>query len=159
MLFRSISNPDPTDKRQTKRKAESFCNRVAAEVLMPSTSFLAEWKDRGDKEKIVGEIAAHFRVSTAAVLWRARELDRLSESEYRALVRIEKGKQQPIFRSPGGSQYRNLVTRNGEKLVSAIVADVRHGRVLYRDAAGLLNTSLPMVLNLVKRSAKALIGS
>jgi Zn-dependent peptidase ImmA (M78 family)/transcriptional regulator with XRE-family HTH domain len=153
-----ISNPDPTDRRQPRRDEESFCNRVTAEVLMPTASFLAEWKDRGDMEEVVSATAAHFRVSTAAVLWRARELNKLSDSEYRKLVRGEKSKQQPILRS-GGSQYRNLVTRNSEKLVSAVVADVRRGRVLYRDAARLLNTSLPMVVNLVQRNAKEMSGS
>jgi hypothetical protein len=74
------------------------------------------------------------------ILRRALELEKISAEVFFQQLSIEKQRQE--FRSgitTGGDFRNNLIARNGHLLVSAIFEAVREGRVLYREAATILD--------------------
>ncbi len=59
-----------------KKEEERFCNRFAAALLMPESSFRSHWKTGSPNDLIKRySIAEHYGVSVEAVNNRARDLD------------------------------------------------------------------------------------
>ncbi|MET4696107.1 helix-turn-helix domain-containing protein [Endozoicomonas lisbonensis] len=80
------------------RATEGEANRFASAFLVPRSTFLAACPvmDRISWEKIK-ELKAYFKVSKACLLYRARQLDRITEQQYKnAIIRLKKheGKQE-----------------------------------------------------------------
>lgn len=142
-----ISNPDPTDF--SARQIEKFCNKVAAQVLVPSGEFNAAWDLLLDEEEFPAKLARTFLVSGLVVIRRAYELNKINDNEFYWLVTREKRKVVKTRKSSGGDPMRTLVSRNSRRMTKAVLNAVRQNRLLYRDAARLLgvsNTRLPQLL-------------
>jgi Zn-dependent peptidase ImmA (M78 family)/transcriptional regulator with XRE-family HTH domain len=138
----AISNPDQTEAGRDK--IEAFCNRVAAETLVPQEEFLKVWRG-DDAEDAIAAIAKWFLVSTLVILRRAHELDRLSTPRFKQL------KQQMMANlskrdSSGGDYYRNVVARMGGRLTYAVLNEVQRRRILFRDASRLLDMKVATLL-------------
>lgn len=146
-----ISTPDEAEIATPEHKVEVFCNTVAAEILVPRTEFLNEW--RGDlREPLLESLARRFRVSTLVILRRAYELNRITRGEFYSILKQERFKQKARKPSGGGDYYRNVAARHGSKLVDAILRDVRQGGTVYRDAARLLSMKVPTLMKFMESS-------
>jgi Zn-dependent peptidase ImmA (M78 family)/transcriptional regulator with XRE-family HTH domain len=129
---------------------ELFCHRVATETLVPAVEFSTVWRSSVNREFLIKSLASRFWVSTTVILRRALELGKISQQEFFDLLANEKQKQQR--RKPsGGDPYRNLVNRNSVPLVNAVLFALRQDRLLYRDAARVLDISFTMLDGLVER--------
>lgn len=142
-----ISSPDPTDLG-VKNTVESFCNKVAAEVLVPMNEFAEFCPDKLRTDNLE-RLARHFWVSTLVILRRAYEAKRLSLSEFSRLAAEERKKQKKLTTS-GGDYYRNVFARHGATLTSALLTELRRGNVLYRDAAALLGVRIPTLAKMAE---------
>lgn len=131
---------DPTAGDVPDLQLERWCNRVAAELLMP----LEELRDAHDPSADVpGEIqrlARLFKVSTLVALRRlfdAGYVDRESlwqhyREELDRIRALERGD------SGGGDFYRTLGARTGKRFARAVLASTLEGQTLFQDAFRML---------------------
>ena len=138
----AISNPDELEVGRDK--IEAFCNKVAAQTLVPEEEFLKVW-DGNDAEVAISKIAKWFWVSTLVVLRRAHELQRITSPQFQKLKARELEKVAPIA-AGGGDYYRNVVARMGGRLTYAVLGEVQHQRILLREASSLLDMKIPTML-------------
>jgi Zn-dependent peptidase ImmA (M78 family)/transcriptional regulator with XRE-family HTH domain len=137
-----ISNPDlGKPQLSSNQLIERFCNRVAAEVLVPHQSFVERW---GNAPNIAGRVkllAKDYKVSSLVILRRAYDLGKLSWNQYRTHYAAEIKKFQALEtrqQSAGGNFYFSLERRNGKQFIRAVLSEAFEGRVPFRDAARLL---------------------
>jgi len=127
-------------------KVESFCNRVAADVLVPREEFLNAWRHISAAPDIrVGRVAKQFWVSTFVTLRRARELEQISEGDFNRIKTIEQ-QRRPKAKASGGDYYRNVIARMSARFTNAVLSDVNNGKVPIRDAARLLGMKVPTLV-------------
>lgn len=153
-----ISNEDLKEiDLSAKNKVERLCNETAAEVLAPSTDFLAIWDSSQSISENIGRAVRNFKVSTLVALRRAFDLRRITEKEY---VRLYEHEEQRFrqeargHRKGGGNFYNNILARNSETLTRTVVQGALSGSVLYRDAARLLNVGTPTVQKIARHLMK-----
>jgi Zn-dependent peptidase ImmA (M78 family) len=123
------------------RNLERFCNRVAAEFLVPKEAFLREWQRTPDADVV----ARHFRVSRFVVGIRAVQLGRLSQAGLETLMATRLPHRR---RSGGGNGLATIPIRNSKRLTRALVMSAVRGETMYRDAARLLNVRPDTVVTL-----------
>lgn len=132
---------------------ERFCNRVAAEVLIPEDVMLRDWQAHRGIEDNVQAISRHCKVSRLVTLRRAYGLHKISREKYAELY-VQEERKFKARQQGGGSYFLNVLARNGATFTEAIVTAAMGGKLLYRDAAGLLNISVPSIHKLADYLSK-----
>lgn len=120
-------------------ETEAFCNRVAAEFLVPKHKMLQRWKDAEATEHPFKNIGRWFKVSPVVAARRALDLGLISESEFFLFYRSDraaffKRKAAEKEKGGGGNFYSTQSSRLGRPFSEAVVRSVREGRLLYSDA-------------------------
>lgn len=149
-----VSNPDYS-LRSTEQEndVERFCNRVAAETLVPAEDFQHRWvRAGGTSEASLRNLARHYRVSSMVVLRQAYDLDLIPAEVYwhgyrQSVVRATNA---DATAAPGGNFYHTLTARNGTWFTSAVISSVADGSLLYREAADLLNVHPKTLLGIAE---------
>ncbi len=129
---------DSTDGNET----ELWCNRVAAEVLVPLDSLRAEFRGRVDAEEL-DRLAKLYKVSTLVVLKRIYDLGRVPWDAYQNAYQEELRRVLGLLSrgdSSGGNYYYTQPLRVSRRFARAIISDASTGRTLHRDAFRLLGT-------------------
>lgn len=151
-----ISNPN-FRKRSTEQTntIEQFCNYVAAEVLVPHSSFEKRWQSNASLDQNVQQFVRIYRVSSLVILRRAFEANKLSESEYwkkfeEERARFVKKKDEEAEKGGGGNFYRTMPIRNSKKLTQTVVNALKERKIALRDAAGLLSVKIPTLRKIVE---------
>ena len=138
-----VSNPDYSMRSiEQESDVERFCNRVAAETLVPAQDFQHRWDQAGDTAEVsLRFLARHYRVSSMVVLRQAYELDLISAEVYWEGYRqsVAWAVSADTAAASGGNFYYTLTARNGTWFTSAVISSVADGSLLYREAADLLN--------------------
>ena len=114
---------------------EKFCNRVAAEFLVPVQEFKTEWQIIATDPNRFDRLARTFKVSALVVARRALDLRFINREEFfifydnqiQASVDLRK-------KSSGGDFWKTQGVRIGDMFGSAVAHAVWAGRLLYRDA-------------------------
>ena len=153
-----ISNPDLRKRTSDPMNTtERYCNRLAAEILIPGTGLLESWDVGQTIEQNLPRLSKVYRVSTSVVLRRAYELNVLEYTDYlRFLKREEARWRRTQARKPeGGDFYNTLLSRNSSTLTKVLVAATLEGRFLSRDAARLLGVKLSVLSKIGERLAGA----
>ena len=117
---------------------EGWCDRVAAELLVPLTSLLESYRDSEELPKQLNRLARQFKVSTLVVLRRlydggAFDQDALQTAYGRELDRITN-----IQSTSGGSFHPTLKARVGRRFGDAIVTSTLGGRTSFSESFRLL---------------------
>jgi Zn-dependent peptidase ImmA (M78 family) len=125
----------------TGTDAERWCNKVAAEILLPLTAIpraaepgetLTDWIER---------LARRYKVSTLVVLRRIRDAGFMGWDEYRAAYDSEFQRVTGFIqeRAPGGGNFFNTQpARVSKTFTRAVIASTLEGQTLYRDALQML---------------------
>lgn len=145
----AIANPDELDVG--RNKTEAFCNRVAAEVLVPQREFLNEWRGITSTLDVrVDRTSRRFWVSGYVIARRAHELHEISDEQYETIKKAEgaRRKKEP---PSGGNYYRNVAVRMSQTLTKAVLDDVNSGKLELRDAASLLNMKVPTLVKFAEK--------
>jgi Zn-dependent peptidase ImmA (M78 family) len=121
---------------------ENWCNRVAAEVLVPLEIIKSEYREEGDFNSEVARLAQYFKVSTLVILRRIFDAGYLTQNElwteyHDALKRLMQFHRQ----LGGGDFYRTQTARVGKRFARALVASTFEGQTLHRDAFRMLGFS------------------
>jgi Zn-dependent peptidase ImmA (M78 family)/transcriptional regulator with XRE-family HTH domain len=147
----AIANPDELDENGRRNRVEAFCNKVAAEVLVPKSEFDAAWRAaKGSAEMRVQRVAKRFWVSTFVTLRRAHELGQVDEEEYATIRRNEFERRKKDV-GGGGDYYRNILVRMSPRLTDAVLTQVNRGKIELRDAAQLLCMKVPTLVKFAEK--------
>lgn len=111
---------------------EKLCDQVAAEFLVPATSFHKIWTNSAD----INKLARYFKVSTIVIARRALDLGKLNKAEFFQFynqyiegIRLKKESQ-----GTGGDFYATARKRISVSFAAYVDQAVRQNKLLYRDA-------------------------
>jgi Zn-dependent peptidase ImmA (M78 family) len=141
-LLRGASGLSDLDPR-SDIEVERWCNRTAAEFLIPADEFLELHSGDETTAEILDDLAAHFKVSTQAVLGRLRELGFVDWDRYFALRRSEAQRIEGLTRSASsGGDYRNSrPVQISKRFATELLTSVYEGQTSFTEAARLVGTS------------------
>lgn len=127
----------------SENQVENWCNRVAAEMLVPLIIFRDQLRPKEDLRTALDRLAKFFKVSTLVVLRRIYDAGGLSQEAFWQAYRAELNRLREIQREGGGGGdfYLTLGVRVGKRFARAIVANTLEGQTLHRDAFRLLGFS------------------
>jgi Zn-dependent peptidase ImmA (M78 family) len=130
----------------TNNTAETFCDRLAAEMLLPSKEFEAKAQEaisRGDKVPCES-LSAFFCVSEETALRRLHEKGFIDALSYRAKyeeihLRQNRLRQEGKDKGGGRDRYANVKSDLSSAFVSGVLAGYYNGRITKEEAADHLN--------------------
>ena len=117
---------------------EHWCNRVAAELLVPLESFRAEHNRRAELRDELERLALRFKVSTLVVLRRMHDAGTLRGDAYWNAYEEEVRRLRELPKGSGGDFYLTLGARVSKRFARALVLSTLEGQTLYRDAFRML---------------------
>ncbi|MDP8255552.1 MAG: ImmA/IrrE family metallo-endopeptidase [Candidatus Alcyoniella australis] len=131
---------DVTPTTMPSRAVEAWCNKVAAELLVPIADLLQAYKSKNDLRMEMDRLARRFKVSTLVILRRLHDAAKLSRDEYWNIYDDELERLRAIAASKGkgGDFYLSLPARVSKRFARAIVISTLEGQTLHRDAFRLL---------------------
>ena len=132
------------------QRIEAWCNRVAAEFLVPLSDLRAELP-RGDPLAEVQRLARAFKVSTLVILRRLLDSRRISRETFDAAYQEEWRRLVGRPRSSGGDFYLTHGVRVSRRFARAVVASTLEGQTLYRDAFQMLGIAKEATFREVSR--------
>ena len=129
---------DLPDLQSIGDRREVFCNRVAAEFLIPSVELRQIWPEARRDPEPFQVIARQFKVSPIVAARRALDLGLIDRARfldfYRAYQADERRK---AAKAKGGDFYNNQNVRVGKRFARAVMHAAKEGRLLYREAYSL----------------------
>jgi Zn-dependent peptidase ImmA (M78 family) len=137
---------------KAQASVEPVCNEVAAEVLVPRQELCARWQRDDGVDRNSEREARHFKVSAVVVARRALNAHLIKRDEYLAYYKAQVKLWQSTPRSErsGGDYYRSVPVRVGRTFAATVVREALEGRLLFRDAAQLLNINPGKISELAK---------
>lgn len=127
----------------TNSAHELWANRVAAEVLIPTSSIRADYRGGADLPELQ-RLARLYKVSTLVVLKRINDIGALPWDEFRDRYSAELARLREIIearKGSGGDYYNTQPLRISQTFARAVIVDAMEGRTLYRDAFRLLGSA------------------
>jgi Zn-dependent peptidase ImmA (M78 family) len=138
-----ISNLQVIDVNNNQDQIEAWCNKVAAELLVPLDHLGSEFNPNTNFSDELNRLAKMYKVSTLVILRRLYDLGIYGYPELRKLYQAELDNLQEKMRanqqSGGGDFYRTLGVRENQYFVRAVVSSALEGKTLFRDAFRLLS--------------------
>jgi Zn-dependent peptidase ImmA (M78 family) len=130
------------------QRVESFCNAVAAEILLPLKELISGWVD-DDVNREIQKFSSRYKISTLVVLRRAKDAGFMSHSEFQSRYRKECARLRGLAKKKKkqGNFYSTMNARVSSRIARAIIASTLEGATLYRDAMGLLGVKSANVIN------------
>ncbi|MCQ3807816.1 MAG: ImmA/IrrE family metallo-endopeptidase, partial [Acidimicrobiia bacterium] len=122
----------------TNDDIEGWCNRVAAEILVPLQEIRAEFNPRVGMTTELQRLAQRFKTSRLVVLRRLRECDFLTWDEYQQTFQTEYDQALKRATGTGGDFYNTQPARVGKVFAQAVIASTLEGDTSYTDAFQLL---------------------
>jgi Zn-dependent peptidase ImmA (M78 family) len=124
------------DLQASEDETEKFCNRVAAEVLVPSRELEDCWPQVKTASDPFNALARRFKVSEIVAARRVLDQGLISRERFYAFLKAYRDdeRRKADRKSPGGHFYRTQDVRIGHRFGSAVVRAARSGRLLYQDA-------------------------
>ena len=125
---------------QTTNAVERWCNRVAAEVLVPLEMLRSGFDVHADLTDELDRLARRFKSSTLVVLHRVHEAGHLDWDEYRSAYRAELDRIMDLIGSggDGGNFYNTQPIRVSKLFARSVIASTLEGQTLYAEAFKML---------------------
>lgn len=133
-----ISNTEASSVPE--QHVERWCNRVAAELLMPMEELRQVYDPAASVQEEMQRLARLFKVSTLVALRRLFDAGFIDQETLWQQYRIELGRIRLLDqrRSGGGDFYRTLGARTGKRFAQAVLSSTLEGQTLFRDAFRML---------------------
>lgn len=133
---------------------EKWCNKVAAEILVPEEQFNNKLNNLNpvELEDDLFKIAKSFQVSTLVIIGKLLDLKYIDNTKFWQLYNIENEKIQQYLaqktnKKTGGNFYNTQPTRVSKLLLKTIALSTLEGNTLYRDAMSLINVKKTKTFN------------
>lgn len=133
-----ISNTDASSVPE--QHVERWCNRVAAELLMPMEELRQVYDPAASVQEEMQRLARLFKVSTLVALRRLFDAGFIDQETLWQQYRIEMERIRLLDqrRGGGGDFYRTLGARTGKRFAQAVLSSTLEGQTLFRDAFRML---------------------
>ena len=122
---------------------EIFCNKFAAEFLLPNHVFSEIIRETIVNDKIISKISSDYKVSREVVLRKLLDNNLISQKEYTLKVREwyseQVGKSQDKNKKSGGAYYANQATYLGENYLKLVFNKYYQGQYDIERVADYLN--------------------
>ncbi len=132
---------DAQAARVSDHKVERWCNRVAAELLVPLALMREEYRADDDLCAELARLARHFKVSTLVILRRIHDAGGLTREELWEAYDQELQRLLALPKTSGGNFYLTQPARVSKRFARAIVISTLEGQTLHRDAFRMLGFS------------------
>jgi Zn-dependent peptidase ImmA (M78 family) len=132
----ALSDADPS--KLPDHQIERWCNRVAAELLVPTSVIQSEIRYDGELEAEIVRLARYFKVSTLVILRRIYDIGALSREEFGEAYESELSRLRALPRGKGGDFYLTQAARVSKRFARGLVVSTLEGQTLFRDAFHLL---------------------
>lgn len=119
---------------------ERWCNRVAAELLVPLAALREEYNSSARLRDETNRLARRFKVSTLVILRRIHDAGRLSRETYWQAYEEELARLRGLPKGSGGDFYLTLGARASKTFARALVVSTLEGRTPFTEAFRLLGT-------------------
>ncbi len=131
---------DATVASVSTNLVEKWCDRVAAEVLVPLDVFQKDYNLKADALDETRRLARIFKVSTLVILRRMHDAGGLSRDRFWTLYQTEVRRLMAIMaqKTGGGDYYRTTASRVSHRFTRAIVTSALEGRSTFTEAFRLL---------------------
>ncbi len=140
-----VSNPILNKKKNgnQNQKTEAFCNKVAAELLVPETTFLADWNSDLSAQENLVQLSRKYRVSQLVIARRGYDLDCLTYEQFKdfylAALKWDRTKKDKLSDRDGGPPSAMMQKlRNGYLFSQAVLTSTFAGKLPLRDAGSYL---------------------
>jgi Zn-dependent peptidase ImmA (M78 family) len=117
---------------------ERWCNRVAAELLVPLAVLREEYVERNPLGDEINRLARRFKVSTLVVMRRIYDANGLTQVQFWNAYGDELKRLQALPAGSGGDFYLTLGARAGKRFARAVVVSTLEGRSSFTEAFRLL---------------------
>jgi Zn-dependent peptidase ImmA (M78 family) len=117
---------------------ERWCNRVAAELLVPLEAFRAAHEPGSELRAELDRLARRFKVSTLVILRRMHDSGSLVGARYWEAYEHELTRLREIANGAGGDFYRSIGARASKRFARAVVTSALEGRSSFTEAFRLL---------------------
>ena len=117
---------------------EVWCNRAAAELLVPLASLREEFRGTPDLSNEVNRLARRYKVSTLVVLRRIYDIGALDRGALASAYRRELNRFGAVPARSGGSFHPTLKARVGQRFGQALVTSTLGGRTSFSESFRLL---------------------
>ena len=131
---------DPEAGSVPKQGVERWCNRVAAELLMPLDALHEAYEPDAPVADEMQRLAHLFKVSSLVALRRLFDAGFIDRDTLWLNYRQEVARIRAldIGGSGGGDYYRTLAARTGKRFAHAVFSSTLEGQTLFRDAFRML---------------------
>jgi Zn-dependent peptidase ImmA (M78 family)/transcriptional regulator with XRE-family HTH domain len=104
---------------EQERDVEILCNKLAAEILVPSDDFDLSVRGMRVDEAYVAKLAAIYKVSREVILRKFVDRGAVSESMYKEMTSkwIEEAKKKKLERKGGGDYYNTQIAYLGDRYI------------------------------------------
>ena len=121
-----------------EHQVERWCNRVAAEFLVPLEMLKNEYDPRSALRASLDALARRFKVSTLVIMRRIHDAGGLTREEFWNAYEQELKRLMAISKKEGGNFYLTQAARVSKRFARALVVSTLEGQTLHRDAFRML---------------------
>ena len=134
------------------QEVERWCNRVAAELLVPLVALRNELDDRAGLQDELQCLARQFKVSTLVILRRIHDAGYLTRDELWAAYDAELARLRTVPMGGGGDFYLTLGARVSKRFARAMVVSTLEGRTSFTETFRMLGLKKMSTFNELGRS-------
>ena len=133
----AVSNEDHI--LEPTSNVEAWCNRLAAELLVPTPILRNEYRSQNDLSAEVRRLSSRFMVSGLVILFRLRDIGAIGLGEFQSVYHQNVSRKGERRGQSGGNFYATQILRISERFARALITSTLEGNTLYRDAYHLLS--------------------
>ena len=148
---------DLHDFQPANNQLERACNKIAAELLVPTQAITKHWDEFNVSDDVYRAIARHFKVSKIVAARRALDAGCISQVQFDVFYRdykrgyedwkaAEKQKKKPARVPPD----KTIPAYISPRFMDILTTAVGEGRTLYREAYALTHTT-PKTFDAIKK--------
>jgi len=131
---------------------ELWCNRVAAELLVPLSVLREEYDKEAGLQVEVNRLARHFKVSTLVILRRMHDAGGLTRNQLGEAYEQELERLRALPKDSGGDFYLTQAARVSKRFARALVVSTHEGQTSFRDAFRLFGVKKMATFRDIERS-------
>jgi Zn-dependent peptidase ImmA (M78 family) len=132
---------DLPPSRALEGRVELWCNKVAAELLVPASDLRGAYIEEQEFETQTSRLARRYKVSSLVIIRRLFEIGILSRERYWHEYQTEEARLRGFPKKSGGNFYLTQAARVSKRFARALVISAMEGQTLHRDAFQLLGIS------------------
>jgi Zn-dependent peptidase ImmA (M78 family) len=136
-----VSNLNFRTLEANDNEIEIYCNKVAAELLVPENELRALWMNTKTVKEPFQFLARQFKVSPLVAARRALDLEFITRDAFFAFFeayRVDERRKREK-KSDGGDFYNTQNVRVGKRFATAVIRATKESHLLYREAYQLTN--------------------